>query len=319
MKRPVAMSSVSAFAVYCLLTFLTISPGAQAVTIDWVTVSDPANAADDTGYGSVAYTYQISTFETTNSQYAGFLNAIAASDPNNVYDPSTTISTSITRTGSEGSFTYSVKSGLENRPVVGISWFSALRFANWLHNGQPTGGQDASTTEDGSYTFSGHEIVGARNPGTTIVLTSEDEWYKAAYYDALSTSYFDYPAGTDSQTTCAAPGATPNTANCGSAVGDLTDVGSYTGSASPNGTFDQGGNVWEWNESAVGESSNRGIRGGALGTGSLLLAAAYRGEHGPGATADVGFRVALVPEPSTALLLAFGLVGLAVGRWDRKR
>jgi hypothetical protein len=163
------------------------APASATVTIDWVTVGDPGNLPDTevmndgtTGYGSVAYTYQVSKFETTNSQYAGFLNAVAASDPNEVYGSSTTMSSSITRTGSEGSFTYSVNSGLEKRPVVGMSWFSALRFANWLHNGQPIGGQDASTMEDGAYTFSGLMSVGARNAEATIFLTSEDEWYKAA-------------------------------------------------------------------------------------------------------------------------------------------
>ncbi len=235
------------------------------------------------------------------------------------------MSNSITRDGSEGSFTYSVNSGLENRPVVGISWFNALRYANWLHNGQPTGEQDTTATEDGAYTFSGLMTVGTRNAGATIFLTSEDEWYKAAYYDALSTSYFEYPAGTDVTTICAMPGTTPNTANCSGSAGDLTDVGSYTDSASPYGTYDQGGNVWEWNESAVGESSNRGIRGGAWGTGAGLLGASHRGEHGPGAAADIGFRVTMIPEPSTALLVALGLVGIAAGRrrcstrWSSRR
>ena len=38
-------------------------------------------------------------------------------------------------------------------------------------------------------------------------------------------------------------------------------MGSYTGSPSPFGTFDQGGNVSEWNETAHGPE--RGVRGGA--------------------------------------------------------
>ena len=59
--------------------------------------------------------------------------------------------------------------------------------------------------------------------------------------------------------TCAAPSATPNTANCEVAVGGPTDVGAYTLSASPYGTFDQGGNVSEWNETGLG--STLGIRG----------------------------------------------------------
>lgn len=46
-------------------------------------------------------------------------------------------------------------------------------------------------------------------------------------------------------------------------AGGPTHVGAYTGSASPYGTFDQGGNVYEWNEQIVG--SSRGRRGGGWG------------------------------------------------------
>jgi formylglycine-generating enzyme required for sulfatase activity len=162
-------------------------------------------------------------------------------------------------------------------PVNYVSFYDALRFANWLHNGQPTGAQDGTTTEDGAYDMSlGSSVV--RKAGARAFLTSEDEWYKAAYY-AGSDNYFDYPAGSDTETTCATPGATANTANCNSAVGDLTDAGSYTGSASPSGTFDQGGNVWEWNEALAG--SSRGLRGGSFYGGPFDLAASCRLDNDP--------------------------------------
>ena len=103
-----------------------------------------------------------------------------------------------------------------------------------------------ATTEDGAYTITAGGIAAnsiTRNAEAAIFLTGEDEWYKAAYYDAVATSYFDDPAGTDVQSTCAAPGATANSTNCSFVVEELTDVESYTGSASPNGAFDQGGHV----------------------------------------------------------------------------
>ncbi len=292
-----------------------------AVTIDWVTIGDPGNPADTevmqqdltTGYGSVSYVYRISKYEITNAQYAEFLNAVAASDPNELYDPAmdTGLNGGITRSGTAGNFTYSATVGRESWPVNIVTFYDALRFANWLHNGQ-----GSATTEDGAYTITAAGISAnsiTRNAGAIMFLPSEDEWYKAAYYDAVSMSYFDFPAGSNALTTCAPPGSTPNTANCG--PGFLTDVGSYTGSASPYGTFDQGGNVQEWNE-AILSSSLRGQRGGAIGTGlPSQLGASYRDSSGHlRAASAVGFRVASiasVPEPGAALLLMMAILGLA--------
>jgi len=310
-------------------------PAHAEVTIGWVTVGDPGNACETQSqgcFGAVAYTYQIGRYEVSNAQYAEFLNAVSATDTYSLYATSMGSGVGgITRSGSSGSYTYSAIAGREDMPVNYVSLYDSLRFANWLHNGQPSGAQDSATTEDGAYTFSGATSVGARNTGATIFLTSEDEWYKAAYYDAGSASYFDYPAGSDTQTSCAVPGATANTANCGFAVGDLTDGGSYTGSASPSGSFDQGGNLWEWNEAIV-NPPDRSFRGGSyFYSYAGDLAASNRGSNDPlSEYEDIGFRVASIAAPEAipslnpvgvallgGLLFAIALGGLTVQRRRR--
>ena len=49
----------------------------------------------------------------------------------------------ITRSGSSGSFSYSAIAGRESMPVNFVDFYDSVRFANWLHNGQPTGAQDS--------------------------------------------------------------------------------------------------------------------------------------------------------------------------------
>ena len=132
------------------------------VTFDWATVGNPGNAADPLnegsipGIGSVAYEYRIAKHEVTNDQYAAFLNAVAATDTNGLYSVFMGSNThvGITQNGVSGSFTYSVKADMGDKPVIFVSFFDAMRFVNWLHNGQPAGAQDASTTQDGVYAIS---------------------------------------------------------------------------------------------------------------------------------------------------------------------
>jgi formylglycine-generating enzyme required for sulfatase activity len=313
---------------------LATGPTASAVTIDWVTVGDPGNTCDSVTYGcfgSVGYAYRIGKYEVTNAQYAEFLNAVAADDPNGLYNENMGSGYGgITRSGSPGSYAYGAIPARANMPVNWVSFYDALRFANWLHNGQPMGAQVSGTTEDGAYLMiaedylSVPQVVITRDAGATIFLPTQDEWYKAAYYDAVSTSYFVYPTSSNTAPTAEAPPGTDlvnGSANYNNAVGDLTNVGAYylppgNLSASPYGTFDQGGNITELNEAITvfGGTGRRGVRGGDWHSSAYNLGTgAYPGNRPPGSEDEyVGFRVgAVIPEPSTALLLAGGLAGLA--------
>ena len=122
------------------------------VEFDWATVGDVRNAPSAPlagvlgpgGEGSVGYEYRISKYEVTNEQYAEFLGNVALADPLELFDPGM----QITQTGTSGNFSYTANAGFERHPVTHIRFFDAMRFVNWLENGQGTGG-----TESGTYTI----------------------------------------------------------------------------------------------------------------------------------------------------------------------
>ncbi len=87
-------------------------------------------------------------------------------------------------------------------------------------------------------------------------------------------------------------------------------MGAYSGSASPYGAFDMGGDVWQWNEALVG-GTNRGFRGSSWSTSSSLMQKAVQNFDSPTyEIASLGFRVVAVPEPSTIAMASIGFVGL---------
>jgi sulfatase modifying factor 1 len=316
--------------------------GPGLTSVQFVTVGNPGNAPDIRykyiSIGSVDHVYQIGKYEITAGQYTEFLNAVAKDDPHGLYNPalaypaSPYLGANIQRSGSTPNFSYSVAADWANRPVNYISFWDAARFANWLQNGQPTGAQGPGTTESGAYINVDNQSTFTRQPGAQFFIPNEDEWYKAAYHNksaGLAASYFDYPTGSNTvpANTLPDPGNHANfydafgPGNGGYTIGSpyyRTEVGAFVNSASPYGTFDQVGNVWEWNETTVGES--RGYRGGAFQLPSNYMDPSLLGCSTCRPTDqyfDVGFRVAsLVAEPSTGVLAILACGAMC---WWRKR
>ena len=313
---------------------------AEAGMIETVPVGNTGNINDThgDGFGAVDYQYNIGKYEVTAGQYTEFLNAVAAMDTYGLYDEnmgSHTYGCKIHRTGPFGNYTYTVDAAWVNRPVNYVSWGDAARFANWLHNGRPTGPQGPATTEDGAYYLNGANtdttlMAVTREADWLWAIPTEDEWYKAAYHKANGDTgdYYDYPACSD-----AVPGrdlsdVSGNNANYYGTPYPIDDpyaatvVGEFQNSESPYGTFDQGGNVREWNEANVGDEF-RGMRGGSMGYPVSRLYAATRYSYAPTLdTNNIGFRVvssaAAVPEPGSIVALA-GLAIMGVLLWRRRK
>jgi formylglycine-generating enzyme len=316
-----------------LVAFAAFSIDAQAISIPVVAVGNAGNANDTTTgnrFGGVPYNYKIATNDVTVGQYTAFLNAVAATDTYALFNPSMTTDLNIAgiaRSGVSGSYTYSVI-GSANYPVTYVGWGDAARFANWLDNGQPKGAEGAGTTETGAYTLNGAVTPATlsavtRNAGTGWVIPSESEWYKAAYYNPATSSYYQYPFSSNDA---------PNFGNFfhftfgyyvthsmsySTSQNYLTDVGTFATSVSPYGLFDMGGEVYQWNEAVIGAS--RGSRGGAWDFDSSFIPSSSRRTGNFGESSDIGFRVAsVVPEPSSLVLAALGFVALAAWRLRRR-
>jgi len=141
--------------------------------------------------------------------------------------------------------------------------------------------------------------------GTFYVLPTEDEWYKAAYFQSDGSGYTLYATGN------AVPGLDTDANYSGGIYSDPWLVG--LGTEENNGTFDMCGNLWEWCESAWDGtlddfSENRVRRGGSAGETADLMSAEYRHPTLPlyFGSSVLGFRIAAIPEPSSLAML--GLV-----------
>jgi sulfatase modifying factor 1 len=256
---------------------------------EFVTVKDTGNPTDKiTNSGKVDYIFEIAKYQVTNAQYAEFLNAVAVhSDPYNLYNINMErgLFGGIKRIEQDGCYFYAPLEGYSDLPVVYVSWFDAARFCNWLHFEKPQQGESVLETtegnsEVGAYNTSvfskgrGIQKVVTHNPEAKFWIPTLDEWNKAAYFDPTKDGkggYWLYPTRSDAKPNAVAPPGDDNSANYYDfkwAAPDpyLTPVGSYKYTTSYYGTFDQGGNVWEWVETLRNGRTHRWVRGGGATT-----------------------------------------------------
>lgn len=279
--------------------------------IEWVVVGDPGNPPDTTGHGAVADAFAISRHEITVAQYATFLSAVAARDPHGLWQGAQ----GIVREGEAGAYRYSPAAGRERHPVIHVSFLDAMRFANWLHHvdgatHNASSVEAALMTETGAYPIAEGGGLAARSPSARVWVPSEDEWYKAAYYQSAAAGgppggYWRYPTQSDDPPALGTPGdIAPGLANFladttpqpnGDVLRHQSDafpVGSFPGSGSHYGTLDQAGNAWEWIEVVI-FGTQRGMRGGHMcGSHEKLLKTVRTSASPTRRYPDTGFRVA---------------------------
>lgn len=308
MKATVATCSLLLFALTQVAWADTFGTGANTFDIEFVTIGNPGNVPDTNGSpnpaGSVAYIFRIGKFEISE-QMIDKANALGALGiPKDMRGP--------------------------DKPATSVSWNRAARFVNWLNtsSGRPLAYKFAFQPEQSGYDsndniqlwtpgdpgYSANNLY--RNSAAKYFLPSDNEWYKAAYFDPGMNLYHVFATGSDTPPTAVASGTNPGTAVYDGQVSPA-DV-QLAGGVSPFGTMAQNGNVFEWEENDSDNlndepSSSRGVRGGTLSTGSFSLASNVRYSEHPFSTSDTkGFRVAssVVPEPTSIILAITALAAL---------
>jgi formylglycine-generating enzyme required for sulfatase activity len=290
----------------------TFGTGDAQFTLDFTTIGNPGNAADRGwgDYGSVGYTYRIGTYAISQSQ--------------------------IDKATASGLAYVTAGPWSGDKPAANMTWFESAAFVNWLNTSK--GFQPAyNLTWSGStwsmalwtVTDAGYDANNLyRNSLAKYFLPSENEFYKAAYGKSDGSGDYFYFTTLDTVPTAVASGTSAGTAVYGQSW-DQGPASVYeAGGLSSYGTMGQGGNVWQWQESAYDgvnddASKDRAILGGAWYSGISTLGSMGRyptdlmGRISPdGGPFSVGFRVASVadvgvaPEPSTYALFGLGAIGM---------
>jgi sulfatase modifying factor 1 len=285
-----------AFALTSTLHADTFGSGANSFNIAFVPIGNSGNPADTTGNpnpaGSVSYLYRIGKYEISE-QMVDKANAL-------------------------GGLGITKDTRGPDKPATSVTWFEAARFTNWLNT---------STGHAPAYKFdvSGNfQLWGPADPGydpnnlfrnslAKYFLPSANEWYKAAFYDSVAGIYWDYPTGSNSFPVTIASGTSAGSAVLQQGLAGPADI-TQAGGLSAYGTMAQGGNVAEWEETALDLINNdplelRGGRGGNWDAATSTPGSNVRSASSPMSQgAGGGFRIAsIAPEPQVATMLVIAV------------
>ncbi len=184
-------------------------------SIKWSLIRDPFNPSDSrTGFGNVNSQYAIAKLPVTVCEYVEFLNRtvrqirsswvlhLADLVNNAKLIQGITVDTAQSSSGTE--YYFSVKPNYAYKPVTSVPYIHATRYCNWLHNNKPSwvdmsirpGLSGLSLIDWGAYPIysTTTDYTYGRDGDAMFFLPTENEWYKAAYFDAPNN--LTYIAGT---------------------------------------------------------------------------------------------------------------------------
>lgn len=251
----------------------------------FVTIGHAGNAADTTGRGAVDHPYWISKTAVTVAEWIPFYNNF------NTVGGIGTLSANYARVATD--------SGLSDTeaPVYYTSTADAAMYCNWLTTGSATHGvYTIGENGSGTLTIMGIDRDFRNSDNIAYVLPTENEWYKAAFYNVASSTYYDFSNGSDT-----AP--TPDKAN-GYWYGSTTGIYDIypdnravdAGAVEQNGTYNMMGIGWEWTE--IGAGNNNGLGRGGRVSATTPLPVNVRWTSRP-ANDQVGtFRVVVIGNPA---------------------
>jgi formylglycine-generating enzyme required for sulfatase activity len=177
----------------------------------YTTISNIENEPDNCEYGldsklgQVNYTYNIQNQLVTNTEYCDYLNSIdpSGSKKYHIYDErmdTSSVGGIIYDNCNDIGYKYSIKNNFADKPVTFIKWIMAAQYCNWLTNDKSS---DILSITSGSYDTASLynnpiSISGCYRQDTAkYFLPSENEWYKAAYYDSSINKYWTYGTKSD--------------------------------------------------------------------------------------------------------------------------